>query len=107
MTKKAYILTSQTVIIKGGVRTFLCIHQGLTALDASKNTKLEDLYCPESQLTYETLNLPYVSDGTLWFKNTDKGDTQKLTPAQVEAIKAKGWKVFNQKNHYHYEYPGE
>ena len=51
LTKKAYILTSQTVIIKGGVRTFLCIHQGLTALDASRNTKLEDLYCPESQLT--------------------------------------------------------
>lgn len=51
----AYILTSQTVIVKGNITHFRCWENGLTGLDVSRCPELELLQCDYNQLT--TLNV--------------------------------------------------
>jgi len=81
--------------------TFLnCSSNRLTSLDLTNNDALKRVYCSVNQIKDSAMDelissLPTVDSGRLNAMNPlESGEGNKITPAQVAAANAKGWKVF-------------
>ena len=78
--------------------TLYCYDNQLTYLDVSKNTALTLLSCQENQINETEMgnlveSLP-ANNGSFYVKRLDVSNEQNIiTTEQVEAAKAKGWRV--------------
>ena len=73
-----------------------CSQNKLTTLDVSKNTKLTSLYCSQNSIRGDNMttlikSLPSWDGSALYVYNNETYTGNTITPAQVEAAKAKGW----------------
>lgn len=78
-----------------------CAQNQLTSLDVTKNIALELLQCSNNQINGTGMDelissLPSVDSG-IW-EAIEPSDGNVITPAQVAAANAKGWKVFQWDN---------
>ena len=75
-----------------------CENNGIYRLDATNCNKLRHITCHSNSLKNNGLNLPDYSTEygkTIYFKIMDNipADQNKLTPAEVQTIRQKGWYV--------------
>ena len=93
-------LTSLDVTKNVALEILLCPGNQLTSLDVSKNVALTYLYCVYNQIKDSAMeelisSLPTVASGNLYaMYPQENGEGNEITPAQVAAANAKGWKVF-------------
>ena len=93
-------LTSLDLSKNVELQRLYCFNNQLTSLDVSNNVKLLRLYCYNNQIKDTAMDelissLPTVASGNLRAMNPlESGEGNKITPAQVAAANAKGWKVF-------------
>jgi len=93
-------LTSLDVTKNVVLETLNCNSNQLTSLDVSKNTAMRELHCYLNQIKDTAMeelisSLPTVDSGNLYaIAPQVSGEGKEITPAQVAAANAKGWKVF-------------
>ena len=89
------------------LRKLTCGGNYLTTLDLSDCPDVYDVACSFNQLTEIKLPSRTEGNGTLYYKKTSDGDTQKLSVEQVAELTSKGWKVMQYDGSKWVDYPGE
>ena len=93
-------LTSLDVSNNVTLNELVCYLNQLTSLDLTNNDELTSLYCYNNQIKDTAMeelisSLPTVDSGNLYAMYPPEwGEGNEITPAQVAAANAKGWKVF-------------
>ena len=105
-------LTTLDVSKNTALTTLYCYNNQLTVLDVSKNTALTSLCCDNNQIKGAKMDalvtsLPTVTSGLFYVIDTqDENEGNVCTNTQVNAAKAKGWKVWDYNGGNHVEYEG-
>ena len=91
-----------------------CNNNQLTALDLSKNTELQYLYCNSNQIKGAAMDtfiesLPERADNCILGIINNENESNEMTAAQAAAAKEKGWKplVYNNEYYVWHEYLGK